>query len=490
MNPTRDKQDKEMVLTFDLGTTRLKVAAFDLKGVLLGQVAIRNTDYSEDNLRWQNSEEWWQNCITGVSELISIHQLDLNKLRGISLSGRAGSCVFLDSDGQVIANPWSDNRHNPQLQALLQENLHANLQDKLPLYAASIMAKYLWMRSNQPETARNTRHLLYAKDFLLYKLCGKFVTDPASSADSLQWQSGILKKHNIDESLLPEIQLPWTIAGTTHATSASALNCPVNIPVAVGGHDGICANTGAGAIDENQFTITLGTHSVVRAIAMNQPENSLRFYGYPPDKHVIGGNALMAGRSLDWFVDNWFSISEDERQQTFAKLDQAASLIPPGSRGIKFLPYLSGQLAPEKSTDARATFYGLGINHNRDDMFRAVLEGSGFALCRIFNQVINWVGEPVSIGVTGSGVLSRTLTQIIADVLQRPLSITDASSEGRGAAMFCTVALGIHENINDAAGTMIIENDKVEPNTDLSTTYANLLDEWVHFSRAIRNLEA
>jgi sugar (pentulose or hexulose) kinase len=466
-----------MIITFDLGTTRLKVAAFDLEGDLIGQVAIRNVDYQDGTYKWQSADDWWRNCVNGFHKLIKEKNLGTAAIKGFSLSGRAGAAVFVDKEGEVLAQPWSDTRHVAELKQLLRSHI-------MPLYAATLMAKYQWMAINKPEIIKRTRHILYAKDFLLYRLAGVSVTDPASGPDGLTWPDS-----DVPESVLPLSQLPWNIAGELKAMAADSLQCQVGIPVAVGAHDGICANTGAGAINQNQIAITLGTHAVVRAISSTYPKGSLRFYGYPGNKHVIGGNALMAGRSLDWFIDNWVSSSEDNRHEIFSELDRAASIIDPGSGGLKFLPYLSGQLAPERRPGATATFHGLTINHNRDEMFRSVLEGSGFALCRVFNQVIDWTGEPVSIGVTGSGVLGRTWTQLIADTLQRPLSITDASSEGRGAAMFCAVALGLYKDIDEASLAMVHISHTIEPDPSLASIYDELLGSWTHLSSSIGELD-
>ncbi len=462
-----------MIITFDLGTTRLKVAAFNFSGELLGQVSIRHQDQHKDGYRWQNAESWWQNCIAATLNLIKTANLDMKALKGFSLSGRAGACVFLSGDGTVLAEPWSDNRHQPQLRNLVKKNE----KNKPALYAATMISKFIWMQEHQPDLATATKHLLFAKDFLLYKLTGNFITDAASGPDDKDWPAT-----ELDRSLLPECQLPWTIAGMTTTKAATELNCKPGIPVCVGAHDGVCANTGAGAIEEKQFAITLGTHAVVRSILHHHPTGALRFYGYPPDKHVIGGNALMAGRSLDWFADNWFSSAEADRQTLFKQLDSACSKAKPGSRGIKFLPYLAGQLAPERRPDASASFHGLTLRHNREDMFQAVQEGASFALARVFQQVVQWTGEPQSIGMTGSGILSKSWTQTIADILQQPLDITDASSEGRGAAIFCAVALGYYDDINDGVNAMVRVKNRVEPNHALAATYTQLLHEWTELA--------
>ena len=92
-----------MIVTFDLGTTRLKVAAFDLQGSLLGQVAIRNTEYEEGDWRWQSADDWWQNCIQGFSELFQSYDLDVRNIKGFSLSGRAGAGVFVNKSGEACS---------------------------------------------------------------------------------------------------------------------------------------------------------------------------------------------------------------------------------------------------------------------------------------------------------------------------------------------------------------------------------------------------
>ena len=42
------------LISIDLGTTRLKVAAFDAGGALLAQEAVRNREHHDDALAWQD----------------------------------------------------------------------------------------------------------------------------------------------------------------------------------------------------------------------------------------------------------------------------------------------------------------------------------------------------------------------------------------------------------------------------------------------------
>lgn len=472
---------EDLILTFDLGTTRLKVALFDMSGKLVSQVSRRNVDRGSGDRRWQEAESWWLSCVDATRELDRTGGVDLARVKGISLSGRAGAAVFVNAAGEVIYDPWSDSRHADQLRSLVG----GGRRRQVAMYGAALLSKYLWLKANEPDLATRTAHLLYAKDFLLYRLTGETVTDPSSGPDG-DWPDDMLNESDIDQCLLPRPALPWTVAGSLQAKAAELLGLEAGTPVAVGAHDGICANTGAGSVSPGQYAITLGTHAVVRAVTESTPDGALRFYGYPPDKHIIGGNALMAGRSLDWFLDNWFDAPEASRQQLFAELNQAAGRVPAGADGVVFLPFLAGRIAPERRPGARATFHGMSVTTSRTEMYRAVLEGASFALTAIFEQVVDWVGEPQRIGVTGSGVASDTWMQLLADLIMRPLEITDHASEGRGAAIFCAVAIGHYPSLADAVHAMVHTSRTFQPSPDGKERYTEVRSRWQALSDSTR----
>lgn len=476
------KQD--LILTFDLGTTRLKVALFDLHGRLEGLASRRNVEHTSGDRAWQQAESWWINCIEATRQLMVEQDLDPARITGISLSGRAGAAVFVDAAGKVLCDPWSDARHNDQLRTLVA----GRSRNEVAMYGAALISKLMWLRNSSPDLAARTAHVLYAKDFLLFRLTGEAVTDPSSGPDG-PWTDDLLGRSGVNPGLLPRPALPWTIGGTLTASAAEPLGLIAGTPVAVGAHDGICANTGAGAVMPGQYAITLGTHAVVRAVTDSVPHGALRFYGFPPDKHIIGGNALMAGRSLDWFLDNWFDAPEQSRQQLFAELDIAAGQIPAGAGGVLFLPFLSGSIAPERRPGARATFHGMSAATSRNDMYRALLEGASFALCGIFEQVMGWAGEPARIGVTGSGVASETWMQLLADLIQRPLEVTDRASEGRGAAIFCSVATGRYASLADAIDAMVHTSHTYVPDLSAASRYGAIRSRWQALSASTRQFD-
>ncbi len=479
--------DGPALVTLDLGTTRLKVAAFEVDGTLIAQFAERNTEHREGDRAWQEPAEWWANACTLLRRLVASPQLAAREIVGLSLSGRGGGAVFVDERGAPLSPSWSDRRHAPQLAALVDWRRDGG---QLANYAMALLAKLQWLREHDPEAASRLRHAMYAKDWLLYRLTGECVTDPTSGPDRADWDAAALDHAGVDRSIVPTVMAPWEIAGAVTDEAAEACGVPAGTPVAVGGHDGICANLGAGAGEIGAYAITVGTHAVVRAVTAEAPQGAYRFYGIPPDRHVIGGNAVMAGRAADWFLDGWLDHpTEQQRPETFARIDREAAAVERGAGGVRFLPFLAGQVAPDARPGAAAAFAGLRLSHGRPEMYRAILEGGAFAIRAIFEQVRGWCGDPTVVRFTGGGATSALWRRIIVDVLRWPVEATGEAVEGRGAAIYLAVALGYHPDVDAAAGTMVRVVERLTPDAAAADEYDAIYEHWRTVSDALRPLD-
>lgn len=483
---------ERVLLAIDLGTTRLKVAAFDERGRLLAREAARNEEHRSledgDERLWQDPDQWWADAADLTRRLLAHGALDGYEVGGIGLSARAGGFAAIDANGELLAPSWSDGRHLDQLRILHEWRASGY---HLSNYAAGLIAKWRWLTQNEPPIAERTAHLLYAKDFLVYRLTGEAVTDPTSGPDRDDFDQRSIDGLGLSRDLLPRVAMPWTLAGAVTSEAAAALGVPAGTPVGVGGHDGICANVGAGTGTVGAYAITIGTHAVVRAVTQGLVTDGYRFYGLPPDRHIYGGNAVMAGRAADWFLDTWLGHPDEAaRPDAFAAMDAAALAVPPGSEGVRFLPFLAGQVAPELRPGATGSFVGLHTAHGRSEMFRAVLEGGAFALRGIFEQVREWGGEPSVVRFTGSGGTSLIWPQIIVDTLRWPVEATDGAVEARGAAMYLAVALGIHDNIDEASEAMVQVSRTVTPDLDRADRYDEVYADWLRVNDALRPLDA
>ena len=432
-----------MIVVFDIGTSRLKVSAFSSSGDLLGQVARRHLHHAEGEYAWQETGEWWRNACAGFAELMTTADLQPGAVRGFSVSGRAGAGVFVDGKGDVLAEPWSDGRHRSILAKL------RGTYPTAPTYGLTLIAKYAWLQEHAPTRADAVRHCLYAKDFLLFKLTGVSQTDPSSGPDALDW----FDQEVVDTDLLPKPQLPWSIAGSTTPAAAAELGCEVGIPVALGAHDGICANTGCAMLGEGEYALTLGTHAVCRTVTARDLGREERFYCYPPALHCYGGNSWHIGTTLNWMLSIVAGLNSELSASELSEFNEGWSRAA-ADPNLIFLPYLGGQTIPEKRDAGTGAFLGLSQHTSREQMIHAVFQGCAFAVLRTYREIAAITGPASKICLTGGGIVFRPWLQMLADLLEQEISFTDIGVEGRGAAIFCAVALGDYRDIPEAAQAM------------------------------------
>jgi xylulokinase len=166
--------------------------------------------------------------------------------------------------------------------------------------------------------------------------------------------------------------------------------------------------------------------------------------------HLMGV-MLSAGGSLRWFRHT-FAKNTD-----YAKLLEPAVAIPPGSEGLLFLPYLTGERTPHPDPFARGGFIGLTLRHGFAHMTRAVLEGVTFGLRDCLELLREIAGDQISqVRVSGGGSQSSLWRQILADVMNVELTTVN-TTEGAcyGAALLAGVGAGIWPSVRDACQSVV-----------------------------------
>ena len=140
--------------------------------------------------------------------------------------------------------------------------------------------------------------------------------------------------------------------------------------------------------------------------------------------------------------------------------------------GLTFLPYLAGERTPHADPDARGSFTGLSLRHDRGALVRAVLEGVAFGLRDSLDLIAELGPLPDRGRVSGGGARSEEWLRIVASVLELPLERT-AADEGAafGAALLGGVAGGLWTSPAEAAEAAVQPTTMVEPVADWVSVY-------------------
>src|SRR5215218_10043315 len=445
-----------MLLGLDLGTSSLKALLLDEGGAPLGEgsafYAVR-----APRAGWAESspEDWWAAVLEATTAAVGRRGAEVTAL---GLSGQMHGIVLADELGLPLRSAvlWADARSDAELAAYrrLDEDLGRRLAN--PPAVGMAGPSLLWLRDQEPDAYTSARWALQPKDWLRMHLTGEALTEPSDASATLlydliddDWSYAVAGELGIRADLLAPLVPSASVAGTLEEGAAGALGLREGLPVAAGAADTAAALLGTGLLRPGPVQLTVGTGGqVVMPKERPEPDPHGRTHLYraaAPDLWYSMAAVQNAGLALEW-VRTVLGV-------TWSEVYEEAFEVPPGSGGVTFLPYLSGERTPRFDPDARGAWTGLGLDHTRGHLLRAALEGVAFAL-REAVEALEDLGTIIpELRLAGGGAGGKPWRQLLADVLGRPLwllpeEITSVAS-ARGAVFLAGLASGVYHTAED-----------------------------------------
>jgi xylulokinase len=471
---------QRLLLGVDVSTTGAKALLIDQDGRAINSATTPLTLNTPRPL-WseQDPQQWWQCIKTSIKLALSGADVSPESIAGVGLTGQMHGLVMLDEYGEVLrpAILWNDQRTSSQCDQIRSRIGRKRLieitgNDALTGFTAP---KILWVQENEPEIYARARHVLLPKDYIRYKLTEEFAMDRAGGSGTIlfdlkqrTWSDEILAALDIPAEWLPPTYEGPQITGGISAEAAAETGLNPGTPVVGGAGDQAAQAVGVGAVEPGIIALTLGTSGVVFApteSALIEPEGRLHAFCHAlPDRWHFMGVMLSAAGSLQWHRD---TIAPG---MSFDQLVDEAGEVSPGSEGLLFLPYLTGERTPHPDPLARGGWIGLTIRHERAHLTRAVLEGVAYGLKDIFTLIqAAGLGAIDQVRISGGGAKSQLWKQILADVLGVEL-VTVNTSEGAafGAALLAGVGAEFFEDTLQAAESMIQLTGSTAPSSATS----------------------
>lgn len=263
----------EYVLTFDLGTTRLKAALFDAKGQTCGCLAVSTPSVAFADGRCEMSPESFLVALDGL--VASLHQFcpdAWKNIKAITLAVPSNTFVLLDESHQPLTPIilWKDQRHHDMNRLKDQENY---LLTGVPEFHFEFMAaKLLWFQQYEPALYRRIKHVWLIGDYVNWLLTSQAVTDGGSSGltglldiHQLTWRTDVMQALGFDPAAFPRPMWPASELGPITAAYRQAWQLPADCRFVLGYMDQYAGALGAGVLSPDQVVETTGTVlSVVR----------------------------------------------------------------------------------------------------------------------------------------------------------------------------------------------------------------------------------
>ena len=453
---------KKYLIAHDLGTSGNKATLFDTEGRLIkSALCTYETNYFNGNYVEQDPDDWWKAVCEG--NRILLDGVDKSEIISVSFSGHMMGCVNISEDGRILRKAiiWADMR------SVEQENYIRLNMDEERFYritgtkttAAYSLEKLMWVKKHQPQIYKETYKMLLPKDYIVYKLTGKFMTDYSDASctnafdiNTHEWSSEILEIAGISLDKMPEVHESTHVAGEVTAEAAVESGLAEGTLVVLGAGDGACAPVGAMALEENNCYASMGSSAWI-SIVRSEPifDEQMRTFNYMhliPGLYLPCGTMQAAGNSWSFMKrilgDGLEIQAKEDGCSTYSLMDDLVASSPVGSNGLIYLPYLLGERSPRWNPYAKGTFIGLKMEHKKADLLRATIEGIMMNLDIVF-KIFSAHADIEYMNVIGGLVKGRPVWEILTDgwgVQTRKLTYLDEATS-MGAAMAAGVGAGV-----------------------------------------------
>ncbi len=417
-----------MYLGLDLGTSGLRGLLVSEAGVPVGDhaasypVSCPHEGWSE-----QDPADWLMACHAVTAQLRQTYPKEFAAIRGIGVAGHMHGATLLDVSGQVIRPCilWNDGRAAEEAATLDAIPVFRELSGNI-VFPGFTAPKLMWVARHEPEAFARIHKVLLPKDYLVYWLTGRFVSDLSDAAGTSWldvahrcWSDELIDKSGMGREQMPDLVEGSEVVGQLDARVASELGLSGQVKVVGGGGDNAAAACGIGALQDNQGFLSLGTSGVLLA-AKNRyapaPDSAVHTFCHAiPDKWYQMGVILSATDSLNWLANNVGKTAEALSSELPERSDGPSALL--------FLPYLSGERTPHNEVKPRGSFLGLARGTDTTALCQSVMEGVSFAMRDCYEALRSTGTELTDLLAIGGGSQSGFWLQTMADTLGIPLHL-------------------------------------------------------------------
>jgi xylulokinase len=491
----------DYVIGIDCSTTATKAVVWDARGnaVAEGRATFELSSPKPD---WgeQNAEDWWESTKTALRRAAQV--VDTSRVGAICITHQRETFVCLNEDDHPIrpAILWLDSRAREQVDKYGTEDVF-RITGKPPNPLPGFY-KMLWLREHEPGVLDRAAKVVDVHAFLVHRMTGHWRTswataDPMGLTDmeSFDWSDELLEISGLSREQMPDVYAPGAVIGELTPDAAREVGLPAGLPVVSGVGDGQSAGLGANITEPGRAYLNLGT-----AIASGTYSEK---YTYGEEYRVLSGavpstytleTLLPAGTyTVSWFVKKFAGVNTEElglEISTEQVLETAAAQIERGSKGLLAVPYWNNALMPYWDTNARGVMVGLTGAHGKAHVYRAILESIAFEQRLMTGGAEKGLEKPVEhVIALGGGSRSSLWCQIVADVMQRPVSVAkETESTCLGAGMLAAAACGMHGSIKEAAGAMSGTIARFDPDEEGAERYDKLFGVYKEIYPSLRDL--
>jgi glycerol kinase len=443
------------LLAIDCGTTNVKALLVDAATLSVAAVGSRQVPISFPAPGWveQDADLIWSATLEAVDDCLG--QVPEAGVVGLALSSQRESAVIWSRSTGLPLGPvlgWQDARTAEACEAFdagVAELVRART--GLSLDAMFSAPKMRWLLDAALADGVDVDDICLGTvdSWLVWNLTGEHAAEAGNASRTLLFNIHTLEW---DPDLLGIFGIPATSLGGIRASDAGfgltigAGKLLAGVPVAAVLADSHAAMYRHGCTEWGAGKATYGTGSSVMtpcSDASAAPSGIATTLAWLTDEPTYAreGNIVATGSAVDWMAR---MIGVESVDPGGAFLTTLAADVP-DSGGVCFVPAFAGLGAPYWDRSAVGTITGVTGGTSRAHLARATLESVAHQVADVVEAMEADGGARIDVlHADGGGSASRVLMTFQADVLNRPVQVSDVpEASALGAAMLARRALGL-----------------------------------------------
>ncbi|MEG2453330.1 MAG: FGGY-family carbohydrate kinase, partial [Clostridia bacterium] len=275
---------------------------------------------------------------------------------------------------------------------------------------------------------------------------------------------------------------PCEVMGHISKAKSLEVGLPEGLCVIASGADKACETLAVGCVGNDIAAISMGTAASVEITTDKYVEPQPFMPAYPSIYNDKFNPEIMVFRGywmISWFK-NEFALREVQQAKELGcspeqLLDARLSEVPAGCEGLVLQPYWSpGANIPE----AKGAIIGFSDCHTRVHIYRAIIEGIGFALLEGLKNMERRAGYNIKrIAVSGGGSNSEQVCQITADLSGKIVQkVQTYETSALGAAMAAFTGVGEYKTLDEAVKNMSRVTKEYFPDPAANKVYTALYE--------------
>ena len=501
-------------MAIDAGTGSCRAILFDREG---NQVATAQEEWSHPSIPkypgsqvFDTATNWGliSKCVRGA---ISSASADPSDVKAVSATSMREGMVLYDEGGKEIwACPNVDSRAVREAASLIRTGAAREIfREGGDWVSITAPPRFLWIRKNQPDIFKRIRHMGMISDWILYRLSGRFVTDPSVGSSSgmfdlrrRRWSERTAGLCGLTSGIFPEVEEPGSTVGETTKRAAEETGLRPGTPVVLGGADTQLGLIGIGASESGeaavvggsfwQTTVSLDHPLVDRRMRLRSLCHAL------PEKWMMEGIGFYSGLTLRWFRDGLCQAEKEAAKRQgvdpYALMEALASSVPPGSNGVLgiFANVMDSKRWVHASPSLLQFRIGDPANSGKKECIRAIEESAAYVVLGHVKIIESITGKKLGrIKFAGGGSKGKVWPQILADVLGVQVEIPVVKeSTSLGCAICAGTGTGWYGDLRSGSKALSKTERTLNPKPGNHRLYRELYRNWTKvYARSLAMVE-